>query len=126
MKTRWENGVYVADWTPAPHHRAFGEVLSGGIVGTLFDCHSNWTAAHVLMLDRGDDTPPCTVTAEYSVKLRAPTPMNQPLHLTAKSVSIDGDRVLVEATLASRERVTARSRGVWVAVKEGHPAYDRW
>lgn len=126
IKTRLEDGVYISDWTPAPHHRAFGNVLSGGIAGTILDCHSNWTSAHVLMIQRGAETPPCTVTAEFSVKLRAPTPMDEPLRLTAKPVSVDGDRVIVEATLASHARVTARCRGIFVAVNEGHPAYHRW
>ena len=39
--------------------------LSGGIVGTVLDCHCNWTAAWHLMRKAGLDHPPCTVTAEY-------------------------------------------------------------
>ena len=38
-------GEVVCDWTPAAHHEAFPGVLNGGIIGTLMDCHSNWTAA---------------------------------------------------------------------------------
>lgn len=126
LKTRVEGDEYVAEWTPAPHHQAFGSILNGGIVGALLDCHGNWTAAHTLMKERGLDAPPCTVTAEYSVKMRAPTPMDRPLRLSARPVSVDGDRVVVEATLSSAERVTARCTGTFVAVKEGHPAFNRW
>src|SRR5437870_4008039 len=39
----------VADWMPAPQHQAFPGILNGGIIGTLMDCHSNWTAAEHLM-----------------------------------------------------------------------------
>ena len=35
----------IADWQPEPYHQAFKSVLNGGMIGTLLDCHSNWTAA---------------------------------------------------------------------------------
>src|SRR4051794_33425541 len=63
-----------ADWTPEPHHEAFPGVLNGGIVGALLDCHSNWAAAWHLMKQVGAESPPCTVTADYSIKLLRPTP----------------------------------------------------
>ena len=53
----------VADFQPEPHHHAFDNVLNGGIIGTLLDCHCNWTAAHHLMGRRGASRPPTTVTA---------------------------------------------------------------
>src|SRR6478735_1470844 len=64
----------VADWRPESHHEAFPGVLNGGIIGALLDCHSNWTAAWHLMKKAGADHPPCTVTAEYAIKLIRPTP----------------------------------------------------
>ena len=126
LKSRAQGEVVVAEWTPEPHHKAFDGVLNGGIVGALLDCHSNWTAAWTLMRERGVETPPCTVTAEFHVKLRAPTPLGQPLALEAKPAQIEGDRVVVEAQLTSGGKVTATCRGVFVAVKDGHPAYHRW
>jgi acyl-coenzyme A thioesterase PaaI-like protein len=125
----------VATFQPEPHHEAFPGVLNGGIIGALLDCHSNWAAAHALMLARGESVPPCTVTAEFHVKLRAPTPTNAPVSLKARSVQLAGgspsdsksvDRCTVDAELWSGGKVTATCRGLFVAVKEGHPAYHRW
>lgn len=116
----------VADWTPEAHHEAFTGMLNGGIVGTLLDCHSNWAAASFLMQRQGEATPPCTVTAEFHVKLRRPTPSGAPVHLRARVEESQDDRATVEASLESGGRVTATCRGVFVAVKEGHPAYHRW
>lgn len=116
----------VADWTPEPHHQAFPGVLNGGIVGTLLDCHCNWTAAAFLMRARGADKPPCTVTAGYAVKLLKPTPVEQPVHLSARVVEQDGDKAVVEGTLSSGGKVCATCRGTFVAVRPGHPAYHRW
>src|SRR6476659_1432905 len=39
----------VAEWTPETKYEAFPGVLNGGIIGTLLDCHCNWTAAWHLM-----------------------------------------------------------------------------
>jgi len=113
------------DFTPAPYHQAFEGMLNGGICGALLDCHSNWTAAWHLMRARGLEAPPCTVTAEFAVKLRRPTPMGA-VHLHAKVVAVDGDKVTVDAELRAGEKVTATCRGVFVAVREGHPAFHRW
>jgi acyl-coenzyme A thioesterase PaaI-like protein len=116
----------VCDWTPQAHHEAFEDVLNGGICGALLDCHSNWTAAHHLMRKQGLETPPCTVTAEYHVRLKRPTPMGGPVHLSARVVESGEDRAVVEATLEAGGKVTATCRGTFVAVREGHPAYHRW
>ena len=116
----------VADWTPSPHHEAFDGILNGGIIGTLLDCHSNWTATTHLMRRRGADRPPTTVTLDYAVRMRRPTPSSGPIHLAARVVESDDDRATVEATLTADGEVTATCRGTFVAVKPGHPAYDRW
>jgi acyl-coenzyme A thioesterase PaaI-like protein len=119
-------GEVIADWTPAGHHQAFPGVLNGGIIGVLMDCHSNWTAAWHLMAQRGAERPPTTVTADYHVHMRRPTPTDAALRLRAKVVESTGDRATVEATLESGGQVTATCRGTFVAVKPGHPAYERW
>lgn len=121
-----EGDETVATWRPAPYHEAFPGMLNGGIIGSLLDCHSNWTAAWQLMRTRGLDEPPCTVTAEYTVRLRRPTPSGEEVHLRARAVEIEGDRVVVEATLEAGGKVCATSSGTFVAVREGHPAYHRW
>lgn len=115
----------VATWTPEEHHQAFPGMVNGGILGALLDCHSNWCAAHALMVARGEESPPCTVTADFHVKLRRPTPLG-PLRLKARTVSIEGDKVVVEATLEAGGKITATCLGTFVAVKEGHPAFHRW
>jgi acyl-coenzyme A thioesterase PaaI-like protein len=115
----------VATWTPKPHHEAFANVLCGGVIGTLLDCHCNWTAAHHLMQRAGASSPPGTVTAEYAIKLLRPTPTG-PLTLKARVVESQPSRATVEGTLEAEGAVTATCRALFVAVKEGHPAYRRW
>ncbi len=126
VKSMVEGDEVVATWRAAKHHEAFPGMLAGGIIGTLLDCHSNWTAAHHLMRRAGADHPPCTVTAEYHVKLQRPTPTDGPITLRARVVDSTDERATVEATLQAGGKVCATCRGVFVAVKPGHPAYNRW
>lgn len=116
----------VAEWMPEKHHEAFPGMLNGGIIGALLDCHSNWAAAWHLMNRNHEDHPPCTVTAEYAIKLLRPTPTDQPVRLVAKVVESKDDRAVVEAQLIAHEKVCATCRGTFVAVRPGHPAYHRW
>lgn len=116
----------IAEWTSEPHHEAFPGVLNGGIIGALLDCHSNWTAAWALMEQNKDASPPCTVTADYAISLKRPTPSNAKLFLSATVAEIKQDRAIIEATLTADGKVCATCRGTFVAVKPGHPAYHRW
>ena len=126
LKSHAEGEEVVAVWTPSPHHEAYAGVLNGGIIGTLLDCHSNWTAAYHLMRRSGSDHPPCTVTAEFSVRLARPTPAAGPIALRARAVELRDDRAWVEADLSAGGKICATFRGLFVAVKPGHPAYHRW
>ena len=118
--------TFVATWRPGPHHVAFPGVLNGGIIGTLLDCHCNWAAAIALMRQRADDRPPCTVTAEYTIRMLEPTPTDGDVHLEARVVELDGRSATIDGALSAGGKVTATCRGVFVAVKPGHPAYHRW
>lgn len=116
----------VAEFHAEPHHQAFPGMLNGGIIGALLDCHSNWAAAYFLMKRAGKTEPDCTVTADFHVKLRRPTPFDATLYLKAKVVESTADRAVVEAELIANDKVCATCRGTFIAVKEGHPAYHRW
>lgn len=121
-----EGDEVVAEWRAEPHHQAFPGVLNGGIIGSLLDCHSNWTAAYFLMKRDGKTEAPTTVTADFHVKLLRPTPSDKLIKLRARVVESSEDRATVEAELIVDDKVCDTCRGTFVAVKEGHPAYHRW
>lgn len=121
-----EGDELVAEWKPEPHHEAFPGVLNGGIIGTLLDCHCNWMAAWHLMQRAGADRPPCTVTADYAITMKRPTPTGGPVRLRASVVEATDDRAVVAGTLEGGGRICATCRGTFVAVRPGHPAYHRW
>ena len=113
-------------FVPNEEHQAFPGMINGGIIGSLMDCHGNWAAAIALMDLNGLDEPPCTVTANYSISLRRPTPSETELHILAEIEDIQEDRAKVKMTLTANEKVCATGSGLFVAVKDGHPAYHRW
>ena len=116
----------VAEFQPEKYQESFDGVLSGGIIGTLLDCHCNWTATYNLMKRANADHPPATVTADYAIKMRKPTPTDQPIKLVARVVEMTDNRAVVEGEIVAHGEVTATCRGTFVAVKPGHPAYHRW
>jgi acyl-coenzyme A thioesterase PaaI-like protein len=121
-----EGDGLVCRFSPAPHHLAFEGIVNGGILGTILDCHSNWTAAHRFMRERGADAVVPSVTADFHVGLKRPTPIDAELLLRAEVVELAGDRAVVEATVEADGKVTATCRGTFVAVKPDHPAFPRW
>jgi acyl-coenzyme A thioesterase PaaI-like protein len=116
----------IATFEPQSYQEAYTGMLSGGIIGTLLDCHCNWTAAYFLMQRDGADHPPCTVTADYTIKLLRPTPTDRPLRMIARVVESKNNRAIVTGELIADDKVTATCSGTFVAVNPGHPAYHRW
>jgi acyl-coenzyme A thioesterase PaaI-like protein len=116
----------VTDWQPRPEHEAFDGFVNGGILGTLVDCHSNWTGIAALLRRSGGTETPSTVTSELTIRYRRPTPSDRPIRLVGRAVEVDDRRVVVETTVESAGEVTATGRATFVAVGPGHPAYGRW
>ena len=119
--------ICIASFSPELHHQAFPGVINGGIIGALLDCHSNWTAAWSLMKSIGAEEPPCTVTSDFHVVLKRPTPLLS-LDLKAEPLieTLREDKVTISAVLFANGKVCATCTGTFVAVKPGHPAFHRW
>jgi acyl-coenzyme A thioesterase PaaI-like protein len=126
IKSFSEGNKTVCEWAPFEHHQAFPGVLNGGIIGTIMDCHSNWTAAHHMMQKNGWEKPECTVTAYFNVQLLRPTPANEKVRLEATIVESKDDRAKVLTELICKDKVCAKCEGLFVVVKPGHPAYHNW
>ena len=126
LKSFAEGEECVAEVRVQKHHEAFAGVVNGGIIGALLDCHSNWTATWALLRRSGAKVPPCTVTADFHVVLKRPTPSDAVLKLRARATELSDDRAVIDATLEAKGKVCATCKGTFVAVKEGHPAFHRW
>lgn len=131
IKSHWEGDKCVLRYTPDDHHQAMvnetGGIVNGGVIGILFDCHMNWTAASALYKSRNNEGIfPSTVTGEFTVKLKAPTPLGVELVVYSVAEKIDGRVVHTSAEIYANDVLTATSTGIFIEVKEGHPAFQRW
>ena len=126
IKSYVEGDLVIAHWQPSPHHHAFPGVLNGGIIGAILDCHSNWAAAWALRDSDQPESLPCTVTADFHVKLRKPTPMDQTLTLTARCVTIEGNKATIHTDLTINDTLYDSCDATFVAVGSDHPAHHRW
>ena len=121
-----EGEELVAKFVTAAHHSAFPGMVNGGILGALLDCHANWAAAMALKRERKMEAPPCTVTAEFTVRMKRPTPLGVELTLRARATEIADPKVWVAGEVLAGDTITATVSGLFVAVTEGHPAFGTW
>jgi len=126
IKSFPEERDVVATFVAERYQASFGGFVSGGILSTLLDCHGNWTALYTLMKGRNTNAPPSTVTAKLSISFLKPTPIESPLHVKARPVKVEGNRVEVEGEIEAGDVITARMSGTYLEVKEDHPAFHRW
>src|SRR3990172_3692964 len=110
----------VATWMPSPHHHAFANVLNGGIVGALMDCHANWAAAMALMRASGADLPP-PPPAPPPPPGRAARSSSAPAPAVTPETSRSPWRISVGTRTSARRPMAGGSRGigrasVWPAV----------
>ena len=89
IKSYWhEDGVHVvAEHLPDARYCGWPDLVYGGLIAMLVDCHSNWTvmAYHYRAEDRQSESLPrinC-VTGNLGIKFIKPTPMGVPLTLRA-------------------------------------------
>lgn len=117
LKTYEADGEYVAEWTPEERFQGPPGVVNGGVMAIPMDCHATWAAMHAFSEDRGGE-PVGAVTAGYSVRLVAPTPVGRRVTLRAR-VTERGERkakVTVTATVAGT--TVATFDGTFIAVDE--------
>lgn len=87
IKSFWsDDGQFVvAKFVPKPHMTGYAEWLYGGIIASLIDCHSNWTAMAFTYRAEGREPgslPRITcVTGTLGVKYLKPTPIGATIHL---------------------------------------------
>lgn len=110
------DGVVRATFTPWPEHDNGGGYLNGGIISTLLDCHG--AAAVMLEADRrgwepapGQDL--AYVTAGLDVRFRRPTPLDEPLEITAELTAVDEPEMTVACVIEHGGKTRATGTAVW-------------
>ena len=126
IKSYPEGEHYICKYTPKKEHQALEGVINGGIIGSIFDCHGNWSAAHALFKLDPEKPFPSTVTITFTVNLKRPTPFGTELKVINEIERIEGNKVFVKGKMIAKDKETADFSGIFFKVEEGHPAFHRW
>ena len=116
-----EDGVHViAEHLPDAKYCGWPDLVYGGLIAMLVDCHSNWTAMafHYRAQQREVDSLPrinC-VTGNLGIKFIKPTPMGVPLTLRARVEGEVGRKSRVICEVYAGDVLTAVGDSIFVRV----------
>ena len=113
IKSFWDGEEAVCRFQPEPHLcGGRREIVNGGVVATLIDCHSLNLAVARAYKDEGraiGSAPPIGyVTGNLSVAYLKPTPIDATLELRARIQKIEGRKAWIACTLSAGGEVCAR------------------
>ncbi|HEX2226909.1 MAG TPA: PaaI family thioesterase [Candidatus Binatia bacterium] len=121
IKSYWDGAEAVSTWKAEAHHCGGSkDILNGGIIASLIDCHSlNLAIADAYRAEGrpiGSQPRIGFVTANINISYLKPTPINEPVELRARISKREGRKVWVHCTLsaAGEIRVTGEVLGVRV------------
>lgn len=112
LKSRWDGEEAVCTWTAQPHHCGGARnVVNGGVIATLLDCHSlNLAIARAYRDEQrpiGSAPRVFFVTASMNVNYRRPTPLGKPLDLRASVRKVEGRKTFLRCTLSCERELCA-------------------
>jgi len=122
IKSYWDGEEAVATWKAQPHHCGGSkEIVNGGIIASLIDCHSlNLAIAYAYRNERraiGSSPRIGYVTGNLNIAYVKPTPINEPLHLRARITKTEGRKTWVSCTVSAAGQVCASGEVLGVRVK---------
>ena len=120
IKSYWEGDVSVCHWMPEEKYHGWANLLNGGIMATLVDCHCMGTAmAYAYRAEERDlDSEPVYryATGSLEVKYLKPTSNLHPVELRAKVEEVKGRKVVMTCQLLSQGVITAEAKAVAIRV----------
>jgi acyl-coenzyme A thioesterase PaaI-like protein len=122
IKSYWDGAEAVARWQPQPHHCGGSrEILNGGIIASLIDCHSlNLAIAHAYRAEgRPIGSPPKIgfVTANLNISYLKPTPIQGAVELRARISKIEGRKAWVSCSLSAAGEICVTGEVLGIRVE---------
>ena len=122
LKSFWDGDEAIATWKAEPHHCGGSkEIVNGGIIASLIDCHSlNLAIAQAYRAENrpiGSSPRIGFVTGNLNVSYLKPAPIAEPLHLRARIMRIEGRKAWVSCTLSAAGEVCATGEVLGIRVE---------
>lgn len=120
IKSHWEGAESVCHWEPELKYQGWKNLLNGGIIATLIDCHCMGTAMADAYRSEGRplDSQPVYryATGTLKVKYLKPTRSDLPLEVRAKVVEVKNKKTVLACTVRSGSDITAEAEVVALRV----------
>ena len=129
IKSFWEGDVCVCNWNSQEKYNGWRNLLNGGILATLIDCHTMAAAtAHAYKVenDRHWSTEPTYryATGTLTVKYLKPTPNDLPLQLRATVQAVKGKKTTVKCEVWCNDVMTAEAEVIAIRVYDSSQAQE--
>ncbi len=123
LKSYWEGNEGVCRIVPGKQYTGgMKDILYGGLIASLMDCHGAGTAAAAKarerMIEMKPGAMPRFVTGSLKVDYLAPTPVGIEVELRAKVEEIKGRKVTVSVTLSAEGTIRAKGQLIMVQLRE--------
>lgn len=129
IKSAWEeNDEAVCIWHSQEKYHGWANLLNGGIIATLIDCHCMGTAmaAAYKLENRSLDSEPIYryATGTLNVKYLKPTPNDKPVQIRAKVLEIKGKKVTLSCDVFSEGIKTVEANVIAIRVFDSTNSKD--
>jgi acyl-coenzyme A thioesterase PaaI-like protein len=122
LKSYWDGDETVCHHTPEKRFSGgYPQIVYGGLIASLFDCHAAGTAAAAKAKISGDPLSRF-VTASLKVDYLSPTPIGVELEVRGKVVELKSRKITVDLRLHAEQRLCATGRAIMVEVQELPPS----
>jgi|TARA_B110000116_G_C16777127_1_gene556332 hypothetical protein len=112
IKSYWNGICSECLWTPREVHQGWSNIMNGGIIATLIDCHCMGTSMAYAYKSEGrglESLPEYRyATGTIKVKYIAPTP-NKKIKLIAKIESYSEKKIFLKCNLISDNTITVQA-----------------
>ena len=122
IKSEWRNDTEsVCHFHPKNYQcSATTKFLNGGVIATIIDCHCVCTAVAYAYKQQGrplgEGEEIWYATGQLNIDYQRPTPIDQPLLLTAKVTSVEERRIILSCSLESVGKICATAEVVAMLV----------
>ena len=124
LKSYWseDESAVVATFHPKPDYNSGVEnVMYGGVIASLIDCHSMWTTIAFAYREAGRafrEAPAIWyVTGELNVRYLKPTPLDQPILVKGWVEKFEGRKAYVRCELGIEGIITAEASVIAIRVE---------
>lgn len=122
IKSYWDGDESVCRVTPRQYYTGgMKNILYGGLIASLIDCHGAGTAAAAKAREEGIQMAPGLmprfVTASLKIDYLAPTPVGVDVELRGTIKEIKGRKVIVDVTLSAEGKVCATGSCIMIQIK---------